>query len=96
MTPDEHEFRWQRDSHGNKCQYVCRMGTKYRFKATAAAKLNTNVWGANHDTHLSAKKVCEKEKEAIEESSRNPTATSRTVLGNLSVNLTTQNVNAVS
>ena len=96
MIPDEHELRRQRDSQGNKCQYVCRMGTKYRCKATAAAKLNTNVWGANHDTYLSAKKVCEKEKEAIEEATRNPTASPGIVLGNLSVNLTTQNVNVIS
>ena len=53
-------------------------------------------WEHNHDTYLSAMKVCEKEKEVIEEATRNPTASPKTVLGNISVNLTTQNVNAVS
>ena len=40
----------------------------------------------NHDTYLTAKKVCEKEKE---EATRKPTASPGIVLGNLSVNLTT-------
>ena len=53
-------------------------------------------WEHNHDTYLSAMKVCEKEKEVIEEATRNPIVSPRMVLGNLSVNLTTQNVNAVS
>ena len=37
-----------------------------------------------------------KEKEAIEEAARNPTASPKTLLGNLSVNDTAKNVNAVS
>ena len=41
-------------------------------------------------------KVCEKEKEAIKEAARNPTISPRTVIVNLSVNLTAQKVNAVS
>ena len=50
----------------------------------------------NHDNYLSAKKDCEKEKEAIKEAARNPTVSPTTLLGNLSVNLTAQNVNALS
>ena len=42
------------------------------------------------------KKVYEKEKEAIEEAARNPAASPKTLLGNLSVNDTAKNVNAVS
>ena len=35
LIPDGHEFRQQRDSMGNKFQYVCHMGTKNICKATA-------------------------------------------------------------
>ena len=42
------------------------------------------------------KKVYEKEKEAIEEAARNPSASPKTLLGNLFVNNTAKNVNAVS
>ena len=47
-------------------------------------------------TLICQKKVCEKEKEAIKETARNPTVSPRTMMIHISVNLTVQNVNAVS
>ena len=101
LTPDGHEFRRQRAPHRNKCHYMCRMGTKFGCKVTAAVQIDTNMVTRmsgehTHDTDLAVKKVREKEKDAMEEAAWNPTVSPRTVLGNLSVNVTAQNANAVS
>ena len=69
------------------------MAKKYNCKVTAAVEVATNmvtrITGEhNHDTDLAAKKVREKENEAIQEAARNPTVSPRTVLGNLAANVT--------
>ena len=100
LTPDRHEFRWQRspgkqvslcELHGNQVQLqvYCCCPDRYNYGCK-------DVWKHNHDTDLLVKKVYDKEKEAIEEAARNPAASPKTLLGNLSVNDTAKNVNAVS
>ena len=67
VTPDGHEFRRQRAPQGNKCHYMCHMGTKYGCKVTAAVQIDTNMvikmsGEHTHDTDLTAKKTYEKRK----------------------------------
>ena len=98
MTPDGHEFRRQRDSQGNKCQYVCRLETKYSCKVTAAVVIDTNrvvmMSGEhNHDTYLSEEGFRER-KRSYQRSCKEPNCLLE--LCWISVILTAQNANAVS
>ena len=42
-TPDGCGFRQQRAPQGNKCHYLCHMGTKCSCKVTPAVQIDTNM-----------------------------------------------------
>ena len=43
LTPDGCGFRRQRAPQGNKCHYLCHIGTKYICKVTHAVQIDTNM-----------------------------------------------------
>ena len=85
---------------GKRIHYRCRERAKYQCKATLAVSVDTGtvvrVSGEhNHDSDVLKKYVKNEEKKAIRLAANYPTVAPRTVLGNLSNKLQTENPGSV-
>ena len=100
LCPDGYEFN-KAKTETSRVHYVCRMKKKYGCKVTAAVTPQDNMLVRmsgvhNHDTDLAAKRVREKENQAIQEAARNPTVSPRSALANLTNELMEESPTSVN